>query len=44
MTVDASGRFDANGVLQAVERKDALKAFELLEQMCKDNAGEKEGE
>lgn len=27
MTVDASGRFDADGVLQAVERKDALRAF-----------------
>lgn len=30
MTVDASGRFDAGGVLQAVERKDALRAFWAL--------------
>ena len=27
MTVDPSGRFDANGVMQAVERKNALRAF-----------------
>jgi len=30
MTVDSSGRFDANGVMQAIERKIALRAFWTL--------------